>query len=169
MSETPLTIADDLVVELEYTLYVDGKVEETSEGEEPLAYLHGHDNVISGLENAIAGLKVGDKLTVDIPAEDAYGQYDAEGLIEVHKEDIPEEIPLEVGVEIYVTDDDGDEGMATIARVTKNMVELDFNHPLAGKDLRFDILVLNIREADPEELEHGHVHIDGMHDHDDEE
>ena len=164
MNETnkPTVVADDVVVSLEYTLTVDGEVVDSTEGIEPISFLQGYENIIPGLERELYGLKVGDSKKVHVTAKDAYGEIDPEAVVDVPRKDIPKDIPLKPGVELQVTNEDGELLDAVIVSVAKDMVRLDFNHPLAGKDLNFDITVVELREAEPEELEHGHVHEDDM-------
>ena len=153
-------VGNDLVVSLSYTLKVDGEIVEYTEEGETLDYLHGHDNIVSGLETALYGLSVGTTKEVSVEPEEGYGYYDEEALFEVDREDFPEEVPLEIGVELQVRDEDDDVAVAVIAGVTDDTVTLDFNHPFAGKTLHFAVTVEDIREPTEEELEHGHVHDD---------
>jgi FKBP-type peptidyl-prolyl cis-trans isomerase SlyD len=145
---------------MEYELRVDGELIDSSEANDPIIFIQGHSNIISGLENAIEGMKVGESKEVFVKAVDAYGEYDAEDFVEIPKAEIPEEIPLEIGTEITVNDEDGEEMSAFIEEVSLETVTLNFNHPLAGKDLTFKVKIVDIREATAEELEHGHVHFE---------
>ena len=145
---------------MDYELSVDGEVIDKSEPGDPIEFIQGHENIIPGLEKAVEGLSVGDKKEVMVKAAEAYGEYDTEGFMEVPKSEFPEDIPLEVGLDISVTNDDGEELTAYIEEVSLESITLNFNHPLAGKDLFFKIEIVGIREATTEELEHGHVHFD---------
>ncbi|MBE0684840.1 MAG: peptidylprolyl isomerase [Anaerolineaceae bacterium] len=163
----PFVVEDNVVVTMNYSLSIDGEVIDSSEGEEndPITFLQGAGQIISGLEKSIYGLKVGDKKSVTVDSKDGYGEIDPESIVEVPKDEFPKDFPLELGVEITVNADDedeeGDEEMeATIIAVNENTVTLDFNHPLAGKTLNFDVHIIDIREATSEEIEHGHVHGD---------
>jgi len=171
MSENtkPTAVADDVVVSLEYTLTVDGEVVDSTEGIEPISFLQGYENIIPGLERELYGLKIGDTKKVHVPAKDAYGEKDADAVVDVPRKDIPKDIPVKIGTELQVTNEDGELLDAVIVSVTKDMVRLDFNHPLAGKDLDFSIKVVDLRVAEPEELEHGHVHDDDMDEEDEED
>jgi FKBP-type peptidyl-prolyl cis-trans isomerase SlyD len=151
-------VAKDLVVSLEYTLTVDGEVIDSSEENGPIDYIQGHENIIAGLESALDGMKVGEAKKVNVKAKDAYGEYDPEAVEEVPLSEFPNDIPLEVGVELAVEDEDEGPISAVIEEVGKDSVTLNFNHPLAGKDLNFDVKILSIRAATAEELEHGHIH-----------
>jgi FKBP-type peptidyl-prolyl cis-trans isomerase SlyD len=156
----PSQVAKDLVVSLAYTLKVAGEIVDEADSSDPLLYLHGHKNIVPGLERALAGMKIGESKTVVVKPKDGYGDYDEDDVDIVPRSEFPEEIPLEEGVEIVIEDEEGDEVSATIIEVTKDKVKLDFNHPLAGKELHFDVTVLDLRVATDEELEHGHAHDD---------
>lgn len=163
----PFVVEDNVVVTMNYSLSIDGEVVDSSEGEDndPIIFLQGAGQIISGLEKSIYGLKIGDKKSVTVDPKDGYGEVDPESIVEVPKDEFPEDFPLELGVEITVNADDedeeGDEEMeATIVAVNDTTVTLDFNHPLAGKTLNFDVHIIDIREATTEEIEHGHVHGD---------
>ena len=164
-AEKPTQAADDLVVTIEYTLTVDGEVIDSSEEGGPLDYLQGHANIIPGLEREIEGMKIGDNKKVTVAPEDGYGLIEPDAILEVDRDEFPEDVPVEVGVELEITDDEGDMMFATIIEVGDDVVQLDTNHPLAGKELHFDVTVVDLREASEEELEHGHVHFGGDHDH----
>lgn len=162
MSEE-LQVGNGHVVAMEYTLKVDGNVADSSEGREPLAYVHGAGNIIPGLEREMTGMKVGESKNVVVVAADAYGEEDDKAFMDVPREQFPKEIPLEVGTEIQVQNQDGQPMYARIDEVGADTVRLDFNHPLAGKELHFAVKVVNIREATDEEKDHGHVHSPGHH------
>lgn len=153
-------VENDLVVNLEYTLTVDGEVVDSSEEDGPIDFIQGRGNIIPGLEKALDGMKLGESKKVTVPAKEAYGDFDPEAYEEIDLADFPEEIPLEVGVELAVEDEDGQATSAVIEEVGETTVTLNFNHPLAGKDLEFDVKIAGIRAATAEELEHGHVHGD---------
>ena len=155
-----LKIEDGQVVSMDYTLHVDGKIVDTSDGREPLEFIQGTGNIIPGLERELYGLKVGDSKTVRVVAKDAYGEIDPDALVDVPRNEIPKDIPVKLGVELTVRNEDGELLDARIVSVSKDSVQLDFNHPLAGKDLDFEVTVVELRDAEAEELEHGHVHGD---------
>ena len=163
----PFVVEDNVIVTMNYSLSIDGEVVDSSEGEDndPIIFLQGAGQIIPGLEKSIYGLKVGDKKSVTVDPKDGYGEVDPESIVEVPKDEFPEDFPLELGVEITVNADDedeegGEEMEATIIAVNESIVTLDFNHPLAGKTLNFDVQIIEIREATTEEIEHGHVHGD---------
>ena len=157
----PELIADDVVVSLDYTLTVDSEVIDTSEGSEPIQFLQGHGNIIPGLEQALYGMKTGEKKEVIVTAADGYGELDPEAYSEVARKEFPPQIPMEVGIELEIKDQSGDILEARIDTVNEETVRLDFNHPLAGKQLNFSVQVVALRQPSAEELEHGHVHMPG--------
>ncbi len=162
MSEI-LKVQDGQVVLMEYTLRVDGEILDSSSGHEPLEFLQGAGNIIPGLEDELYGMAVGESKLVIVQPEDGYGVIDAEAFVEVPREQFPSNIPMEEGIEIQVTDENGTPMNARIDSVSDDSVTLDFNHPLAGKELHFDAKIVGLRDATDEENEHGHVH--GAHSH----
>ena len=165
MTEKETTkVENDLVVAIEYTLTVDGELIDTSEGEGPLEYLHGHANIIPGLEKELTGLSVGDSKKVKVAPDEAYGELDDEAILEIPRAEFPDDVPLQPGIELEITDDEGDTMFAQIVEVGDENILLDTNHPLAGKTLHFEVTVTGLRRATDTELEHGHVHFG--HDHD---
>lgn len=160
-------ITDGLVVSLNFTLTVDGETLAKSEAGDPMEYLHGAEEILPGLEAALAGKQVGDKFSVTLAPEDAYGEYDDEDVEEIDRADIPNADELEIGMSVEVEDEDGYAYPAEVVDMTETLVTLDFNPPLAGKTLTYDVEVLGIREATAEELEHGHAHGDGWEDDED--
>ncbi len=166
MSEikSPETIVDDVVVQIEYVLTVDGQVIDSTDEREPLEYLHGHQNIIPGLEKALHGMKAGDSKKVDIAPTDGYGEFDPDGIVDVPRGDFPDTIPMEIGTELQVRDQDDTVQYAMIKEIGDETVQLDFNHPLAGKELKFDVKIAALRPPSEEELAHGHVHTPG-HEH----
>lgn len=156
----PRAVADDVVVSLDYKLTVDGEIVDSTEGDEPLQFIQGHQNIIPGLERELSGMQVGDSKKVVVPPAQAYGEVDPGNIIDVPRSEFPAEIPLDPGTELEVKNADGEVLSATISAVSKDTVKLDFNHPLAGKELFFDVTVVDLRPATEEELAHGHVHGD---------
>ena len=146
MSEKKLTVADDVVVSLAYTLTVDGEVLDSAGADDPLEYLQGHSQIIPGLDCELPGMNVGDKKSVRIEPDLAYGPVNPDAQQAVPRADIPKEIPLEIGTPIQVETPDGQTIPVTIAEVTDEAVVLDANHPLAGKALKFDIELVSIGE-----------------------
>ena len=162
-SKTPEKVVDDVVVSMEYSLTVDGEVIDSSEEEGPIEFLQGHGNIIPGLESALAGMAVGESKQVSVEAAEGYGEHDPEAVDEVALADFPEEIPVKEGIELQMKDEDGEEMFARIVEVSEETATLDFNHPLAGKELHFDVKIVGLRAATEEEVAHGHVHMEGHH------
>mgnify|MGYP000853828777 CR=1 FL=1 len=154
----PVVVEDDVVVSLQYTLTVDSEVVDSSEEDGPISFIQGYGNIIPGLERELYGMRAGQSKHVSVAPADGYGDVDPEAVMEVPTEELPEDIPLEVGVELEILNDDGEELSAIITAVNEAAITLDFNHPLAGKKLEFDVTIVDLRAATPEELEHGHVH-----------
>jgi FKBP-type peptidyl-prolyl cis-trans isomerase SlyD len=153
---TSENIKNGMVVSLAYTLTADGQEVEHATADDPLDYLHGAENIVPGLERELAGKKVGDRFTITLEPEDAYGEYDEEDTDEIDRDDFPDEI--EPGMELLLEDDDGNLFEATVKEVTDDLVVLDFNPPLAGKTVTYEVEVVSLRPADEEELAHGHPH-----------
>jgi FKBP-type peptidyl-prolyl cis-trans isomerase SlyD len=151
-------IRDGVVVSLSYVLTVDGDEVGRADASQPLEYLHGAENIVPGLEAALTGKKVGDKLSVTVPPEEAYGHYDEDDMDEFDLDEIPGGENLEVGMVVEMEDEDGYVYVGTVAEISDESVLVDFNPPLAGKTLNFDVEVLAMREAQPDELDHGHPH-----------
>lgn len=151
-------IADGVVVGLTYVLTVDGEIISEAQADDPLEYLHGAQNIIPGLEAALTGKKLGDKLSVTLQPEDAYGDYEEDDVEELDRSEMPDADMLEEGMLVEIEDEDGFSYMAVVAEITDDTVVLDFNPPLAGKILTYDVEVVSLRAASAEELDHGHVH-----------
>ncbi len=151
-------ITDGKVVTLTYVLTADGEEVARTEDGDPLEYLHGAEDILPGLETALEGKTVGEKFTVTLAPEDAYGDYDEDDIEEVDKTDIPNVEELELGMMVEVEDEDGYQYMAYVAEIGDDVVVLDFNHPLAGKTLTYDGQIMAVRSATEEELDHGHAH-----------
>lgn len=163
----PKIIEDDVVVTLDYQLKVDGENIDSSDDAGPVEFIQGRGNIISGLEKVLYGLKIGDKKVVIVAPVDGYGEVDPEAFMDVPRSELPDDIPMEVGVELEMQNEEDETIIAVIDTVTKDTVRLNFNHPLSGKELHFDIEVIGLRQPTEEELEHGHVHGDDL-DEDDE-
>jgi FKBP-type peptidyl-prolyl cis-trans isomerase SlyD len=155
------SVKDGQIVSMEYTLRVEGEVIDSSEGGAPLEYLQGAGNIIPGLEQAMNGMKIGESKQVTVAAADGYGEADEEAFVAVPREHFPEHIPAEVGIELQVQNEQGQTMHARIEKVSESEITLNFNHPLAGKELKFDVKVVGLRDATEEEMEHGHAHGDG--------
>jgi len=138
-----IQITDGKAVKLNYTLSVDGKVVDSSDGAEPLQYVHGQKQLIPGLERQLEGMKVGDEKEADIKPEDAYGDINPKAYAEIPREKLPPG-DLKVGMQLHTTGQDGQPVFATISKVKKDSVVMDFNHPLAGKKLHFKVKIVSI-------------------------
>jgi len=160
-----MTIKSDSVVSVHYTLKDDGgQVIDRSAPGDPLTYLHGHGQLISGLERQLEGRAAGDKLNVTIAPADGYGEYDKSLIQQVPRRALKGIADVKVGMQLRAQTDEGARTV-TVTRVSGDMVTLDGNHPLAGKNLNFDVEIAAVREATAEELAHGHVHGAGGHHH----
>lgn len=132
-------------VRIHYTgTLTDGTKFDSSEGRDPLEFTVGEGQIIPGLEQAIPGMTVGDKKTVAVPAENAYGDTNPDARQDVPRGEIPADIPLDLGTQLQVQAPDGQVLPVTVVAVTEEVVTLDANHPLAGKDLTFDIELVEI-------------------------
>lgn len=167
--KNPAVVADDVVVSLDYTLTVDAEVVDSSEGSDPIEFLQGHGQIITGLEQALYGMKIGDQKTVVVKPSEGYGEVDEDAFIDVPRSEFPSDIPAQVGVAIQMQDEHGEVLDARISEVSNDVITLDFNHPLAGKELTFKVTVVELREATEEELAHGHVHSEEFEEDEDDE
>ena len=151
-----MQIAKNTVVTMNYTLTdPQGQVLDSSEGREPLAYLHGASNIIPGLEAALSGKAVGDSLTVTVPPEQGYGPHDPNLVQPVPRANFQGAPDIKPGMQFQAHTSEGTR-VVTVVKVDEQNVTVDANHPLAGMDLKFDVSVVGVREASPEELQHGH-------------
>jgi FKBP-type peptidyl-prolyl cis-trans isomerase SlyD len=160
-----MEIAHKKVVTLNYTLTDnDGNViDKSSDGS--FAYLHGANNIIGGLENALVGKELGDELSVSVAPEEAYGVRNEERMQDVPKTAFPEDAEIVPGTPFHAEGPNGEMIMVTIIKVEGDTVTIDGNHPLAGVHLNFEVKVTDVRDATAEEMEHGHVHGPGGHQH----
>jgi len=158
-------IAADAVVLIHYTLKDDdGKVIDSSDGGEPLAYIQGHGNLVPGLEKALEGKKDGDAVAVTLPPADGYGMRNEALVQRVPKRSLQGSGEIRKGMQFQAQTDEGLR-VFTVTAVVGDMVSLDGNHPLADQTLHFDVQIVSVRAATAEELEHGHVHGAGGHHH----
>lgn len=156
-------VTDGQVVSMEYTLRVDGKVMDSSAEGDPLEYLFGVGNIIPGLEREMEGMQVGETRNVIVAPADGYGEMDEDAFLEAPRSEFPGDMPLKPGVEMELTGPEGHPMYARVESVDGETVRLNMNHPLAGKELHFDVKVVGLRAATDEEMEHGHAH--GAHHH----
>ncbi len=149
-----MAIEKDKIVSIEYEVNDGTKVVDSNIGGLPLVFMFGRGQIIPGLENAITNMSIGEKANVVVKAEDAYGEYNAEAKQEVPKDQFAG-IDLEVGMTLYGQGEDGGTVQVVVQEIGDENVIIDFNHPLAGKELTFLVIVNNIREASAEELMSG--------------
>ncbi len=160
-----MTVTRDSIVTIHYTLRDDaGTIIDSSTSGEPLAYLHGHGNLVPGLERELAGKNAGDKLSVKLAAADGYGEYDKQLVQRVPLRSLRGISDLKVGMRLQAQTQQGPRAVM-VTHIAGDMVTLDGNHPLAGKNLSFEIEIAAVRAATQEELSHGHVHGPGGHHH----
>ena len=157
------SVEDGVVVSMEYTLHVEGELLDSSDGQGPLQFLAGYGNIIPGLEEEMRGMKIGDSKDVVVQPKNGYGEFDDEAFMKVPRTDFPKDMPMEVDTELTVRDEEGNSRYARVDSIEDEHVTLNFNHPLAGDELRFHVKVVALREPTEEELEHGHVHEEGYH------
>ena len=151
-------VADDVVVSLDYTLTVEGKLVDASEENEPIEFIQGYQNIVPGLEKELYSLSIGDSKEITVSPKDGYGDVDPEAVMDVPRSEFPKDTDLESGLELALQQPDGQVMHAIVSSITDDSVKLDFNHPLAGKELVFRITVVGLRAASDEEIAHGHVH-----------
>jgi len=160
-----MQIADNSVVSFHYTLTDDtGQVIDSSEGREPLTYMHGTGQIVPGLEKVMTGRVAGDQFKVDVVPEEGYGAHHPELVQELPREAFQGVQDIEPGMQFQ---GHGPQGVinVTVTKIDGDTVHIDGNHPLAGQNLHFDIEVTEVRAASAEELSHGHVHGPGGHHH----
>lgn len=160
-----MKIQQNAVVSIEYVLRDDaGEIIDQS-GEAPLAYLHGHGNIVPGLEKALEGLEAGaEKKTTVAPAE-GYGERNEHAVMTLPKSELPDGVEPQVGMGLSGRTPDGQPIPLWISEIHESSITLDGNHPLAGRTLDFSVTVRDVRDATEEELAHGHVHGPGGHAH----
>lgn len=160
-----MSIENGKVVTIHYTLTSDdGETLDTSAGGEPLAYLHGANNIVPGLEAALTGKAVGDTLETRVPPEQGYGPRVGEPEA-VPRAAFPDDIELAAGMLFSAETPDGRRVSFQVDRIEDDVVYVDHNHPLAGAHLNFSVEVVAVRDASEEERAHGHPHGPGGHHH----
>jgi len=159
-----MLIEQDRAVAFHYLLRdASGKeLENSATRGQPQWYLHGHGQIVPGLEAELAGKQAGDRFSAMVPAQAAYGLRNESDLMRVPLKRLKDVKPLKVGNLISLKMPDGSGRVATVLKIGMTVVDLDINHPLAGQALGFEVEVLEVRAASAEELQHGHVHTPGM-------
>jgi FKBP-type peptidyl-prolyl cis-trans isomerase SlyD len=162
-----MTITKGSVVLFDYTLTDDDKeLIDSSKDGGLLAYLHGEQQIVKGLEKAMEGKKAGDSFKISIAPEEGYGPIDQAKIAVVEADQIEGGDELEEGMQLEAShDSEVGEQIVVVSKIEGNKVTLDGNHPLAGMNLHFDITIREVRAATAEEIEHGHVHSPGGHHH----
>lgn len=165
MLSDKMVVGDNMVVSINYVLKLkNGQEMSRADGDDPLEFIQGFGQIIPGLEQEVYGMAVGDSKEVSIKPTDAYGELNSDEIVEVARDNFPDNINLVVGEPISVRDrETGENFVAYISEVNDESVLLDFNHPLAGEELYFSVEIVGLRQASDEELAHGHVHQDGKH------
>jgi FKBP-type peptidyl-prolyl cis-trans isomerase SlyD len=161
-----MQISKDAVVTLEYILKDnEGAVIDQSSGDEAFVFIFGNGGIIPGLENALEGKQENDEVSVTIAPEEAYGERDDAMIAEVPVDRFENADEIKAGMQFQTAGEDGTAKVVTVVKNEEGMVTVDANHPLAGVTLNFDVKILGVREASAEELDHGHVHGPGGHQH----
>ncbi|MCT7357628.1 MAG: peptidylprolyl isomerase [Thalassobium sp.] len=161
-----MTIAQHKIVTIHYKVVdvASGEVIDSSEGGQPMTYLHGAQNIIPGLEQALEGKQVGDEFEVTVAPADAYGEYSEDRVQQVPMAAFEGVEKVEPGMAFTAQTEHGPINLI-VTEVDEAVVTVDANHPLAGKSLSFSVQVESVRDASEEELAHGHVHGEGGHQH----
>ena len=140
-------VKDGNTVKVHYTgTLKDGSVFDTSAEREPLEFKLGEGQLIPGFEKAVIGMEAGESTKIDIPVDEAYGEAREDLIINVPKDQLPEDVEPEVGMQLQVNQPDGQPVPVRVAEITDEELKLDANHPLAGKDLSFEIEVVEIKD-----------------------
>jgi FKBP-type peptidyl-prolyl cis-trans isomerase SlyD len=153
-----MQIARNSVVTIDFTMFSEeNEVLETSQGDTPLVYMQGMDELPKGLEDELAGKQAGDEVNVTLAPADAYGEYDASLVHTVSRDQFEDVDDIAVGMRFEAETDEGPCPVHVIGLEDDNVI-VDANEPYAGRTVRFEVKVLGVREADEDEIEHGHVH-----------
>lgn len=167
-----MAIANNHVVHFHYTLsevggsVIESSIEPDNDEAQPMACLIGHGNILAGLEEEMMGKEAGEEFSVELPPERAYGLVAQDSIQRIPIKHLVRDgkAKLRKGMAVKVNTEKGVRDV-TITKVGKFNVDVDTNHPFAGKTLLFDIKIIDVRDATPEEIEHRHVHGDGGHHH----
>jgi len=159
MSENTMMVDENMVVQLAYVLWLEsGEEIDRAENESPLEYLHGFSQIIPGLEKELLGMSVGDSKELVVAPADGYGEYKMDEVVEIPREHFPIHVKAEIGKPLSIKDhQSGQSFRAYVKDVSPEAVVLDFNHPLAGKELYFNVEIVGLRKASLEEIQQGFV------------
>jgi FKBP-type peptidyl-prolyl cis-trans isomerase SlyD len=161
-----MALMTNKVVTFNYTLKDnEGNLLDSTESGGPFTFITGNMQVLPGLEEALGSMIIGSKKNIKLAAADAYGEYDENAIQKVNRSLFPEEAELETGMTYFAHSPEGQHLQFVITKIENEDITVNFNHPLAGKDLEFDVHLLDVRDATPEEISHGHVHGPGGHHH----
>lgn len=161
-----MAIGQNKVITMNYTLKdEEGNVIQSTDNANPFRFLSGNKQILPKLEEEINNMIIGSKKNVKIPSTEAYGEYTEQALQQVNKNNFPKDIDLQVGMEFMANSPDGHQMPFVVKDIKEEEITIDFNHPLAGKDLEFEVELVDIRDATVEEMQHGHVHGEGGHHH----
>lgn len=141
-----MAIKNGSTVTLSYKVYVDSKLIDQTNPSEPLTYIQGMGQVIPGLEKGVEGLNEGDTKELIVPPDEAYGEYSEEKILHIPNEDLPGDVDPQVGMQLQAVSQEGTLYVGMVTDVKPDHVDVDFNHPLAGKTLRLDVEVEDIKE-----------------------
>ena len=158
-----LVVADNVVVTMDLVLKVDNQVVEDTAESDAIQFLQGVGQVLPALEGQLYGMAVGDRKEIVLSATEGYGEIDDDAISDIPLSEFPKDIPLKKGTELQLKDQDGKVQYARIEAVDAHNVRLNFNHVLAGKELKFHVRIVALRTATPEEIEHGHAHAGHEH------
>ena len=142
-----------------------GELLDSTEKGGPFSFISGNHQILPGLEEAIGNMIIGSKKNIKPAAADAYGEYDENAVQKINRSLFPEEAELEIGMTYFAHSPEGQHLQFVITKIENEDITVNFNHPLAGKNLEFDVELLDVRDATPEEISHGHVHGPGGHHH----
>ena len=161
-----MALKDNQVVTINFTLKdEDGNVIEATSKEQPFSFLSGSSQILPKLENQVSEMLIGSKKTIVLEPEEAYGVYKDTSIQTVNRTDFPEGTKLEIGMGFVADTPEGQQLPFVVKNIENDNITIDFNHPLAGRKLTFDVELLELRDATQEELAHGHVHGAGGHQH----
>lgn len=160
-----MNISKNTVVQLHYSLFdEDGNLIEKTEADQPVAYLHGHKNMLENFEKELNGKAAGDQVSFTLTPEQAYGTRKEDAVARVPVKHLQGSKKWKKGMTAFVQTDQGTQ-QVVITKMGRFMADIDINHPLADKTIRFDVNIISVRQADPEEISHGHAHGAGGHQH----